>query len=64
MANKKNFFVNTEKGLNLRAEPTKEAKVLKVLQLGEKVVIDSEIEAPEDWVAVKDGGFVMKAFIR
>lgn len=64
MANKKKFFkVNSASGLNLRREPTKASDVLKVFQYGERVEIDSSVETPEGWAAVKDGGFVMKKYI-
>lgn len=64
MAIKKNFVVNTERGLNLRAKPSKKAAVLKVIPYGEKVIVDHDVEAPEGWFAVKDGGFVMKEFLK
>lgn len=64
MAIKKNFVVNTERGLNLRDKPSKKAKVLKVIPFGEKVVVDHDVAVPEGWIAVKDGGFVMREFLR
>lgn len=64
MATKKHFVVNTENGLNLRSKPSKESAIIKVLGFGEKVTIDNEVEAQDGWVAVKDGGFVMKQFLK
>lgn len=64
MAIKKNFVVNAERGLNLRELPSKDARILKVLDFGEKVVADHNVETPEEWIAIKDGGFVMKKFLK
>lgn len=63
MASKKHFVVNTEKGLNLRTEPNKNSEVIRILGFGEKVTIDPDVETQDGWVAVKDGGFVMKEFL-
>jgi uncharacterized protein YgiM (DUF1202 family) len=67
MAAKKTFAVsvNPDKaGLNLRAKPSLEAPVIRLLKNGEKVVIVPEEEAPEGWVAVKGGGYVMSEFLK
>ena len=64
MAVKKNFVVNAERGLNLREQPDKKAKIMRVLGFGEKVVVDHDKDVPEGWIAVKDGGFVMKEFLK
>ena len=63
MATKKTFTVNTHY-LNLREEPSKRVKVLKILQAGETIEVDTGIETPEGWVAVNGGGFVMKEFLK
>lgn len=64
MAERKNYTVSYEAGLNLRAKPSKDAKVLAVLPFKTKVVIDTAKETPEGWVAVKTGGYVMKEFLK
>ena len=64
MATKKTFSVSTQKGLNLREGPSKDTAVIRVLPFGAKVVIEESTEAPEGWVAIKGGGFVMKEFLQ
>lgn len=64
MANKKWYVVTAEKGLNLREMPTKRSKVLKVLRLDERIEADNSVEAPEGWIAVKNGGYVMRNFLK
>lgn len=64
MAAKKNYAVNVERGLNLREAPDTGARVIAVLGFGEKVVIDPEAEAPDGWVAVRDGGYVMREYLK
>lgn len=61
---RKNYTVATEKGLNLRAEPTRKSKIIRVIPFGEKVVADNEVAVPDGWIAVKDGGYVMKEFLK
>lgn len=51
-------------GLNLRAEPSKEAEVLRVLPFGETVEPEPDAEAPEGWLAVKGGGYVMTEYLK
>lgn len=55
------YTVNYPHGLNLRAEPSKQAAVLRVLQHGETVTA-RDADAPDGWLAV-DGGYVMKEFL-
>ncbi len=64
MANKKWFTVMSESGLNLRAEPNLRAEVLKILDFGEKIEADWTVEAPDVWLPVKGGGFVMREFVK
>lgn len=65
MAARRSYTVETRKrGLNLRAEPSKESKVLSLLPNGSKVQRDGGREAPEGWMAVKGGGFVMTKFLK
>lgn len=63
MAKRKNYKVLSEVGLNLREKPSKTSRVLKVLAYEDAVVLDNEVETPDGWAAVKDGGYVMKEFI-
>lgn len=67
MAAKKTFAVSVDPmkaGLNLREQPSLEAPIITVLKNGAKVITDPEIEAPEGWVAVKSGGYVMSDFLK
>lgn len=64
MAVKKNFVVATEKGLNVREEPGKHARILEVLPFKAKVTINPSAETLDGWVALKDGGFVMAEFLK
>lgn len=64
MAVRKNYTVTYEGGLNLRAKPSKDSKVLAVLPFGKKVTVNPTIETPDEWFAVKDGGFVMREFLK
>lgn len=64
MANKKWYVVTSESGLNLREEPSKESKVLNVFAWNDKIEADNSIEAPEGWLPIKGGGFVMREFVK
>lgn len=64
MATRSKFEVGFEGGLNLREKPSKSAKILAVLPFGKAVTVDNKAEAPDGWVAVKSGGFVMKEFLK
>ena len=64
MAVKKWYIVTSETGLNLREKPNLKAKILKVFDWNDKIEADSSVEAPEGWIAIKDGGFVMKEFLK
>lgn len=55
--------VCSKPGLNVRAEPSRFAPVLRVLSDGEKIVIDNAAESPKGWKALRDGGFVMAAYL-
>lgn len=57
----KTYTVTYPHGLNLRAEPSKQAEILRVLKRGETVTA-WDAEAPEGWLAV-DGGYVMREFL-
>lgn len=64
MAVKKWYIVTSETGLNLREAPSKSAKILKILAFNDRIEADNSIDAPEGWIAIKDGGFVMKQFLK
>lgn len=64
MAVKKWYTVNAEHGLNLREKPNKKANILKVLQNNVRIEADNSVDAPDGWIAIKGGGFVMKAFLK
>lgn len=55
--------VHSAPGLNLRQHPALNAPVLRVLEDGEQITLDSAIEAPGGWKAVAGGGFVMAQYI-
>lgn len=48
-------------GLNLRAEPSKSAFIVRVLKYGETVT-EREEQAPDGWMAV-NGGYVMQKYL-
>lgn len=64
MAARKIYTVATQRGLNLRETPSKEARVLRVLEPGEKISVDNAAEVPEGWKALQAGGFVMSEFLK
>lgn len=64
MAVKKWYVVTSEHGLNLREKPSKKAKILKVFDWNDRIEADNSVEAPDGWIAIKDGGFVMKEFLK
>jgi len=55
--------VHSAPGLNLRQHPALNAPVLRVLEDGEQITLDSTIEAPGGWKAVAGGGFVMGQYL-
>lgn len=57
----KTYTVAYPHGLNLRAEPSKQAQILRVLRAGETVTA-RDADAPDSWLAV-DGGYVMQEFL-
>lgn len=59
---RKAYTVAYPHGLNLRAGPSKQAAVLRVLQAGETVTA-LDVDAPYGWLAV-DGGYVMAEFLK
>lgn len=64
MAGRKNYTVDSKPGLNVRAEPSRSARVLKILSDGERIVVDNAAETPEGWKALRDGGFVMSEYLK
>lgn len=58
---RKTYTVTYPHGLNLRAEPSKQAQIMRVLKHGEAVTVRDE-EAPRGWLAV-NGGYVMAEFL-
>lgn len=63
-AQRKNYTVKVEHGgLNVREEPSKESRILRVLKNGEKVTVDPAADAAIGWFAVKGGGYVMGEFL-
>ena len=55
------YTVTYPHGVNLRAEPSKEAAIIKVLPCG-ATVTEQEDEAPAEWMSV-EGGYVMREFL-
>ena len=64
MAVRKNYTVNWPSGLNLREKASKDSNILARLAYEEKVTIDPKAEAPEGWVAVVGGGYVMSEYLK
>ena len=64
MAKRVNYIVAAPKGrLNVRESPSLNARILSTLETGAKVRIDPNADAPEEWKALEDGGFVMSEFL-
>ena len=64
MAGRKNYTVNSEPGLNVRAKPSRSAPILSILKDGEKIAIDNAAEVPDGWKALRDGGYVMAEYLK
>ena len=64
MAQRRNYTVDSKPGLNVRAFPAKDARILRVLTDGEKVAVDNKAAAPEGWIALTGGGFVMAPYLK
>lgn len=56
------YTVASQTGLNVRENPDKTAKVLRVLGHGEAVEQDGK--APKGWISVKGGGYVMAEYLK
>lgn len=64
MAGRKVFTVSWPSGLNVRKSPSRSAPILRVLRDGEKVNVNTAVETPEGWKALRDGGFVMSDYLK
>lgn len=63
-AAKKTVTVNSQKGLNLREEPSMGSEILARLPYGLKLTIDGGREAPDGWLAIDSVGYVMAEFVK
>ena len=64
MAKRVNYIVRAPLGrLNVRENPSTNARILSTLETGAKVKINPNAEVPEGWKAVDGGGFVMDDFL-
>lgn len=64
MAKRANYIVKAPLGrLNVRENPSLDARILSTLENGAKVKIDPSAKTPEGWKAVEGGGFVMADFL-
>lgn len=64
MAKRVNYTVSAPKGLlNVRENPSLDARILSTLESGAKVRINPNAETPEGWKAVENGGFVMGEYL-
>ncbi len=64
MAGRRNYLVNAEKGLRLRATPSEDGEIIAILPFGLKITVDQDREAPEGWTAVESVGYVMAKFLK
>ena len=65
MATRKTYTVNAPLGrLNVREKPSIDARILFRISSGEKVKIDAKTDAPEGWLAIEAGGFVMAQYLK
>jgi len=64
MAPRRNYTVESKPGLNVRAFPAKDARIVRVLRNGEKVSVDNKAAAPEGWKALAGGGYVMAEYLK
>lgn len=65
MAKRLNYIVAAPKGrLNVRENPSLEARILSQIPTGEKVRINPKAETPDGWKALEDGGYVMTDFLK
>lgn len=60
----KEYEVCYEHGLNLRAEPSMQSEVLRVMPYGFRVLEDPEREAPDGWLAVSGGGYCRLEYLK
>lgn len=64
MAARKIYIVNAPLGrLNIRENPSLDARILSTIETGANVRIDPKANTPEGWKAVESGGFVMAEFL-
>lgn len=63
MAKRRTFTVASPPGLNIRENPSLNARILSVLKDGEKVKIDPDASTKE-WALLDGGGYVMKAYLK
>lgn len=61
---KTTYTVAVERGLNLRAEPSKDAPVLAILENGAKIKVDTERGSVNGWLPVLGGGYVMAKYLK
>lgn len=65
MANaRKTYKVISPTGLNVRKRPAMNAPIVRVLACDAKVTIDKSTEAPDGWIAIVGGGFVVAKYLK
>lgn len=64
MAKRVNYIVNAPLGrLNVREQPSLDARIITALETGAKVKTNPKADAPDGWKALETGGFVMEEFL-
>ncbi len=58
------YTVAYRPGLNLRAGPSMDADVIRVLKYMETVKADAGTVPPEGWVAIEGGGYCMREYLK
>ena len=65
MAAKKTYTVAAPAGnLNVREEPSSNAKIIALIPTGSKIKINPAAKVPDGWKAVESGGFVMGEYLK
>ena len=64
MAPRKQYAVDYAGGVCIREAPSTKAKIMRIVPYGAKIKPGPQGEAPDGWLAVDGGGYVMKRYLR